>query len=134
MDEGKFDKGRYFKANCLVSDVIGTFVYITGLAVSGVPQVTQVDIQTFGKYPAVGMIFEKPTTTLCTVIVFGEVDILSPTLIPGRPYFIGFDGLITNVPPAPGPGTYAAIQSIGTAIDDGRLLLNVHPMMFLRSG
>lgn len=134
LDDGKFAKGRYFQADCLVTDVIGEFVYITGPAVAGVPQVTKVDIQTFGKYPSTGMIIEKSTTTRCMIIVFGEVEVSPSVLIPGRPYFIGLDGMFTNIPPLPAPGTRAAIQAVGTAIDTGRLLLNVHPQLFLRSG
>ena len=31
-------------------------------------------------------------------------------------------------------GGFVAVQAVGTAIDYGRLLLNVHPQLFLRSG
>lgn len=133
-DEALMALGRYFQADCQSSDVIGMFVYVTGSAVSGIPQVTKVDIQTFGKYPAVGLIVEKATATRCLVQVFGEIGVSPAILVPGRPYFVGLDSMLTNVPPAPAPGTRAAIQAIGTAIDDGRLLLNVHPSLFLRSG
>jgi hypothetical protein len=133
-DEALMALGRYFQADCLALDVVGMFVYVTGSAVLGIPQVTKVDIQTYGKYPAVGMIVEKPTATRCLVQAFGEIAVLPAALIPGRPYFVGLDSLLTNIPPAPAPGTRAAIQAVGTAIDDGRLLLNVHPMLFLRSG
>lgn len=133
-DEALMALGRYFQADCLASDVVGMFVYVTGSAVLGIPQVTKVDIQIFGKYPAVGMIIEKSTATRCLVQVFGEIAVSPAALVPGRPYFVGLDGTLTNIPPAPAPGTRAAIQAIGTAIDDGRLLLNVHPMLFLKSG
>lgn len=133
-DESQMALGRYFQADCQVSDAIGMFVYITGPAVSGIPQVTKTDIQTYGKYPAVGIIVEKSTTTRCLVQVFGEVEVSPAALVPGRPYFVGFDSLITNLPPIPLPGTFSAIQAIGTAIDTGRLLLNVHPQLFLKSG
>lgn len=134
LDDGKLAKGRYFQADCLVTDIIGEFVYITGPAVAGIPQVTKVNIQVYGMYPSVGLIIEKSTTTRCMVMVFGEVEVLPATLVPGRPYFIGLSAMITNIPPAPAPGTFAAIQAIGTAIDTGRLLLNVHPQLFLHAG
>jgi hypothetical protein len=80
------------------------------------------------------MIVEKATTTRCLVQVLGEIAVSPAILVPGRPYFIGLDSLLTNIPPAPAPGTRAAVQAVGTAIDDGRLLLNVHPQLFLRAG
>lgn len=133
-DESQMALGRYFQADCQTSDTIGMFVYVTGAAVLGIPQVTKVDIQTYGMYPAVGIIVEKSTTTRCLVQVFGELEVSPALLVPGRQYFVGLDSVITNIPPAPSPGTMAAIQAIGTAIDTGRILLNVHPQLFLRSG
>jgi len=100
---------------------------------SGVYQVTKVDISTYGKYPAVGMITEKSTSTRCLVSVVAEVA-TSTTLIPERLYFIGFDSLITATPPVPAPSTRCALQVIGTALDAGKLLLHVHPQAFLRGG
>jgi len=133
-DEGQVTLGRYFSADCLLADAIGSFVRITGVAVAGIAQVATVNIAITGQYPAVGVIIEKSTTTRCLVQVIGELQVSPPTLIPGRPYFIDVDGTITDVPPVPASGTVVAIQAIGTAIDIGRLLLNVHPQLFLRGG
>lgn len=126
--------GRYFRANCLSSDAVGVFVYISGPAVGSIPQVTQVDITVSGKFPAAGIIVEKSDPTTCLVQVRGEVEVSPAALVPGKPYFVGLDGVITNLPPAPLPGVTAAIQSIGIAIDTGRLHLNVHPNLYLHKG
>lgn len=133
-DEAQMALGRYFRANCLSTDAVGIFVYVTGPSVGGVPQVSQVDITVPGKFPAVGIIVEKSDPTTCLVQVRGEIEVSPAALVPGRPYFVGLDGVITNLPPAPLPGVTAAIQSIGTAIDLGRLLLNVHAQLYLHKG
>ena len=133
-DEAQMALGRYFQADCQATDDVGVFVYVTGPAVSGVPQVTKADIQTPGKFPAVGIIVEKSSSTRCLVQVRGEIEVSPAALVPGQPYFVGLDSVITNIPPDPAPGIVAAIQSIGTAIDTGRLLLNVHPNLYLHKG
>lgn len=133
-DETSLAGGRAFSADCLSSDVIGMFVYITGPAVSSIPQVTCADIATTGKYPAVGVIVEKTTTTRCFVQVLGELEVISPVLDPGKTYFVGADGHMTSMAPSPPLLGKVAIQAIGVATDTGRLLLNVHPAIFLRSG
>lgn len=133
-DESEMADGRAFIADCLVSDVVGMFVYITGPAVLGIPQVTCADISTIGKYPAVGVITEKTTVTRCFVQVLGELEVIPSDLDPGKAYFVGTNGHMTNVPPVPVISGKVAIQTIGVAIDTGKLLLNVHPAIFLRSG
>ncbi len=131
-DESQMVDGRAFAADCLVSDVVGMFVYVTGPAILEIPQVTCTDITTTGKYPAVGVIIEKSTSTRCFVQVLGELD--TSALDPGKTYFVGADGFMTSLPPIPTPLGKVAVQAIGVALDTGRLLLNVHPAIFLRSG
>lgn len=133
-DEAQMANGRAFNADCLSSDSVGMFVYITGPAILSILQVTCADITTTGKYPAVGMIVEKSSATRCFVQVLGELDISPSNLIPGKTYFVGTDGHMTSLPPVPVPFSKIAIQAIGLAIDTGRLLLNVHPAIFLRAG
>lgn len=134
LDEEYFSRGRYFAANCSSTDINGQFVYITGPSIGGLPQVTKVDISTSGMYPAVGVLIEKNTPTRCTVHVIGEFAVSPANLIPGKPYFIGSDSMLTHIPPVALVGGFVAVQAVGTAIDYGRLLLNVHPQLFLRSG
>jgi hypothetical protein len=134
LDDEYFSRGRYFAADCLPTDTNGQFVYITGPAVGGWPQVTKVDISTNGMYPAVGVLIEKDTPTRCMVHVIGEFAVSPANLIPGKPYFIGADSMLTHIPPVALVGGFVAVQAVGTAIDYGRLLLSVHPQLFLRSG
>lgn len=124
-DESQKALGRYFQANCLSTDDFGMFVYVTGPAIGGVPQVAKADIMTAGKYPAVGVIVEKSSATLCLVHVLGELDVSPAILTPGRPYYVGLDAFLTSTAPTAAPG----IQAVGTSIDIGRLMLNVHPQL-----
>lgn len=126
--------GRYFEADCLAGDVVGALVYITGIAVLGIAQVTTADPRALGKYPAVGMIAEKSTATRCLVQTFGESPIVFVGLTPGRVYFLDTTGLVTATPPAPLPGGRCAIQAIGSAIDSGRLLVNPNMQPVVRIG
>lgn len=123
-DDSSFLGGRYFQADCLASDVIGHFVYVTGPSVSSVPQVNKVDIRVQGRFPAVGMILEKSSFTRCLVVVFGEVAVSPAVLVPGKTYWIGLDGKLTATFPAAGVGECVATQVLGYAIDTGRLLIN----------
>jgi hypothetical protein len=125
-------RGRYFQADCLAGDVVGAFVYITGASIATIPQVTTVDIKVSGKYPAVGMILEKSTSTRCLVIVFGEVVVSPATLTPGKHYWIGTSGLLSATLPAPGVGERVATQLAGYAIDAGRLLISPERRVTIR--
>lgn len=125
LDDGKLAKGRYFLADCLLTDVIGHCVYVTGAAILGFPQVTKTNIKTIGLVkPALGIIVEKSAATRCLVMTFGEAEVSPATLTPGQPYWVGDDGKITDVLPVPDPGGKIACQIIGSAIDVGRLLIN----------
>jgi hypothetical protein len=126
--------GSRFAADCLATDVIGDFVYVTGPAVVGVPQVTKVDIKMAGRFPAVGMIIDKTSITSCTVLVRGEVEVTPAILTPGRTYWIGDTAQLTDVLPLAGSGERVATQAIGYAIDTGRLVLSVHPTVTVRTG
>jgi hypothetical protein len=106
-----------FKADCLATDSIGNFVYISSSEVSGKPQVTKVDITSTLKTPAVGVIVSKITATSCVVQRLGRVDFSTAgitTLIPGRRYFINTDSLPVLGVPAVVSGFLVA-QPIGVA-------------------
>lgn len=117
-----FDKGQYFQADCLATDAVGNWVYITGDDVSGIFQVTKVDVTDKSTLPAIGVIVEKTTSTRCRVQTYGEVTGLG-TLTPGSRYFIGTDSNIsTSLPTPPALGT-ATMQVVGVAISAEILLV-----------
>lgn len=133
-DDGQFALGRYFQANCQATDAIGHLVYVTGAAIAGVPQVTRADIKATGKYPVIGMLVEKSSLTLCLVQVFGEIAVSPAILTPGKPYWVGLDGLIVEAVPTAGVGERVATQVVGYAIDTGRLLINPERRPTIRVG
>lgn len=123
--------GRYFEADCLSSDDVDDCVYVTGPDVGGVAQVSKVDPRNISTMPMVGIIVEKSTTTKCLVQTFGEVH-LSQILVPGKRYFVGTSGTPdVNIPTAL-VGGVAAVQPIGTALDEDRLLLLPNMNMIIR--
>lgn len=124
--------GSSFPADCQATDAVGEFVYVTSAAIMGIPQVSKCDITVAGKFPAIGLIVDKPSATTCIVQVLGEATISPATLVPGKAHFVGFDAKPTAVPPVPGVG-FSAIQPVGTALDTGILWLNVFPQLFIKS-
>lgn len=127
-------RARAFYADCLSSDVVGTAAYVTGPSVLGFPQVTACDVTTPGKYPAIGIITAKVSSTRCLIQAVGEVASFPSPLTPGKTYFVGLDAFPTETPPAAPLGGRVAIQTLGIALDDTRMLLSVTPVRFIRSG
>ena len=112
-------------AKCLHTDEVGMCVYVTGTKSMGRSPVTAVDIKTAGKYPAIGVIKSKSDATTCIVQVNGTVTVGLPFLSPGEPHFVGFDARPVVTPPTAAAGEIVAVQPIGTALENGELLLNV---------
>lgn len=130
----ELSRSRTIYADCLSSDSIGTAAYVTGPSVLGYPQVTACDITTPGKYPAVGVIVSKLTSTRCLLQAVGDVAVFPSILTPGKTYFVGLDAFPTEIPPIAPLGGRVAIQTLGVALDASRLLLSVTPVRFIRSG
>jgi len=117
--------GRSFYADCLVTDVVGASVIITGPPVLSIFQVTTVDIKTTGLTKvAIGILTEKLTPTRCVVTLYGEVDVSPATLVPGKVCWVGVTGQPTTSLPVPDPGGKIACHAIGTALAVGRMLVN----------
>jgi len=112
---------KSFEADCLGTDVVGDFVYVTGDVIATRKQVTKADISDFGKMPAVGMIVHKPTATTCTVQWIGEVGGVYNSLVPNRVYYLGADARLTLTPPASGSSLY--VQRVGMAVGASIVLL-----------
>ena len=56
-----------FPANCLLSDSVGDFVYISGPTLSGLRQVAGVNITNPTTMPAIGVIISKSASQVCVV-------------------------------------------------------------------
>lgn len=110
-------------AQCTASDVVGNCVHISGPMVGDLYQVATVDPSDGSTFPAVGVIIAKESDTLCQVSVFGIIDVVSG-LSPGRLYFVGAAGVLTQTLPTPPVAGVAYIQSMGTAMDSSRFMVN----------
>lgn len=94
-------------ADCLAADAVGFAVRVTADAVSGVYQVTTVDIDhtTTQETIAFGVIRSKPSSTRCVVQTRGVMAGVLSGLTPGARMFVGATGALQEGPPArPGIG------------------------------
>lgn len=121
-DEELFNgKGRYFEANCLGTDALGDFVYITADEAANLFNVTKVDVDDSTTMPAIGVIIEKPTLSTCLVMTFG---VLAATgLTPNARYWVDTDAQITATPPTRASGVNRVVQVVGIALSSTKLLL-----------
>jgi hypothetical protein len=129
-DERDLFLDRYFEADCQATDLVGDFVYVTGAA--AFPQVTRVDPRNLATMPAVGVLFEKTSATHGLVLRQGELP--SVGLVPGAGYFIGADGRLAQLAPAPLAGGLAVVQRVGTALTSTRLALEIGAAPGIRRG
>lgn len=118
-----------FWAACDATVTVGEWVYITGPSVSGRYQVARSDVSDYAKLPAVGVVVNKPSSTLCQVQWGGEVSGLG-TLVPRRVYFLQSDSKIGLGPPT-GSGQY--VQRLGVALDESRLLVALNTSLVKRA-
>ena len=106
-------------ANCLVTDVVNDWVYVTGPAVAGLAQVAKVDVASSAKMPAIGIIISKSVPITCSVMLWGIV-VPGLALTPQKVYFLDTTSQITPSVPATRP---IFLQSVGQALDDTRFLV-----------
>lgn len=109
------------RALCQTTDDIGNCVHIAGTVAGGLHQVTTCDPTDFSKMPAIGVIVEKETPTLCTVLLIGELQGVYTGLTLKRVVFVGLDGKIQEGPPTPSVGGFVFVQRVGSVTDDGRI-------------
>ena len=132
--QGLFQQ-KTFAANCLVTDIVGKCVYITGPDVAGVYQVSTAEPRDGAtKMPAVGIIIEKSSATDCLVQVTGEMKGVVSGFSAGRPLFVAVDGSLTHVIPTALAGQYAYIQSMGVALTGNSLLVDPDISIIKRIG
>lgn len=118
--------GETLDADCLATDTVGDFVYITGDPIAGIYQVTKVDITDASNLPAIGVIVNKSTSTRCTVQLRGIVDVSTwpspPSLVSNSNYWIGFDSKVASSVPVPVSGI-SLVQMVGKAVGPSELLI-----------
>ena len=107
---------RVIPANCLVTDVAGDCVYISGEMVAGRYQVSRADPTNPNKMPALGVIVGKTAPTVCTVQTLGPLSSAYSGLIPGKELYVDLDGRPTHIPPAVAQGIGVALSSTDVLI------------------
>jgi hypothetical protein len=114
---------KWLKANCQTTDNVGDCVYVTGDAVGNFYQVTRADPRDQSKMPSIGIIISKKSTTECKVQFIGEVHSVYVGMPPRATLFVGADGRLSAVPPAPNPGGYTFVQAMGSAVASSTVVM-----------
>lgn len=113
-------------ADCLSTDAVLDYVYVTGDSVLGKIQVAKVDIDDLAKMPSIGVIVTKvtPAGTECVVRRIG--DILTSGLTPNSVYWIDTDAkAVSPRPPDPAAGV-RVLQIAGRALTSTTLQVTVN--------
>lgn len=112
-------------SDCLPTDSIGDFVYVTSDRISGKLQVSKVDIADPAKMPAFGIIVAKVSSTECFVQTSGIVLDVYSGLTPKSVLFVGADSRAAETPPEPGVGETYLIQTAGYSISSNEFCLDL---------
>jgi hypothetical protein len=123
-----------FPANCLPTDMVGDCVYVRENPIDGFFQVTKGDPLSLSKMPIVGIIKEKSTTTICDVQFSGVFEGIYGGMMAGRSVFVGLDGELTHIPPAPPLGGFVFWQVVGSALGDEEIILTPGVSMIQKIG
>lgn len=115
-------EGFELPANCQGTDQVGDMVYVSGDSIGGIIQVSKVDITDYSKMPGVGVIVSKSSSTQCVILRYGILSVLG--LIPGKTYFVDFNGAPTATRPVATGGQKVFVQVLGVAMDSSRMLFN----------
>lgn len=104
-----------FNAECLSTDEVGKWVYISDEKQAGIAQVETVDPNNPIKVPAVGIIKSKPTATTAVVQWGGLLEGVLIGLEPRKLVYVAADGSSTQSPPGT---TYEQIVGVATDVDE----------------
>ena len=115
-------EGLLATATCTAGEAVGDLVYISGSKLGADYQVRKADITDFTKMPAVAVVIFKISATRAVIQFGGEVGLFSG-LTPGHVYWVSDAGLPTATPPTVTTGQRKYWQSVGVAVDSGRLKL-----------
>lgn len=109
-------------ATCTASESVGDLVYISGPKSGADYSVSKVDIANYAKMPAVAVVVYKITATRAVIQFGGETGLFSG-LTPGKVYWVSDAGVPTATPPTVTAGQRKYWQSIGVAVDSGKIRL-----------
>jgi len=107
---------------CVVSDLVGDFVYISGERVDDKWTVTKADPEDETKMPAVGVLIEKNSDTDGVIQLMGVCTLFSGLDVTKDIYVLGPSGIQVGLPVI-GSNDYVIIQQVGIPISSDRLYL-----------
>lgn len=123
----------YATASCTAGEAVGDLVYISGAKIGADYQIRKADVTDFTKMPAVAVIIQKISSTRAVIQFQGEVSLYSG-LTPGRIYWVSDSGVPTTTPPSVTSGQRKYLQSVGVAVDSGRIKLQFEKDLKTRVG
>ncbi len=116
---------KFFRGTCTTAEEVGKIVYINGDPSGELYPVRTASSSDSAKVPGIGVVIKKYSDTDCLVQMSGEVRNIFTGLEINKTYKLDHDGGIRRLIPDVGPGGYAYVQFIGTAISSNTLWLNI---------
>jgi len=126
-----FESSNTFLADCLATDAVGDCVYATADPIGGIYQVTKCNPYTLATLPSIGIIRDKTTDTRCEVQYSGEMAGVYGSLDLSKPLFLGFDGGLTQIVPAPNGGP-VWVQQMGKPLGQSIVLIRPSDLLTKR--
>lgn len=99
-------------------------MYVVGDPIGGRDQVSTADPSDYDMLPAVGVVIDKLTATMCNVMWRGETPDIFTGLATGEIYFLGVDGMASSLPPDVVPGGMF-VQVVGVATAPERMYIRI---------
>lgn len=125
-----YDRNVLQPCICTAAEQVADFVCITGNQTNK-PVVRRANPLDYNYMPAVGVITQKLSDTLCLVQWMGETPALFSGLSPGEIYFLGVDGRIADYPPTPS-GRNVFVQIVGIATAPTKIYVRTESGLVLR--
>ena len=107
-------------AACTSNEEVGNCVYESANSIDGIWQVRNADPTDVNKFPCVGVIISKPTSTTCVIQCIGETENIYSGINFGKPYYLGRNSKPSYTAPIPS-GDEVFLQVIGYGVDSDKL-------------
>jgi len=118
-------------SKCTIDESIGDFVYLFS-SEAGYDIVRKANPLFINRVPAVGVVISKSSDEVCNVLWDGESPPIFFDLIPGKPYFLDYNGLPTRTPVAPPGSSFLHVQALGIATATNKMYIKPHTQMTKR--
>lgn len=115
---GQAQADQTLEFSCLSTVAVGDVV---GISASG----TVSKVTASGSTHAIGVVQEKPSSTVAKVLVSGLSTAIFSGLTPGAEYYLSAAGALTTTAPSGLSGTF--VQKLGVAAETDRLLVSIGP-------